>query len=157
MSDIYFKIQTRWKPTSERGSVVHTVRDHYGEGTSFTRLCTDIMFSVLKVLAVAIRTRSQSATRAAIEISKAQVDSFYQMALGLTQPDVNPTSSPEPEPAQSSGPAFVEDTSAADPVIPGSTEASGPLPTELDDRGGISLMGDPEELFEGIGSLVLDD
>ncbi|MGR3280384.1 hypothetical protein ACSYAD_35620, partial [Acaryochloris marina NIES-2412] len=122
MSDIYFKVKTQWKLTSERGVIVKTVRNHYGPGPSFTRLCIDIMFSVLKVLAVAIQTRNRAAIQGAIEVSKVQVEGYYQMALGLAQAEV-PL------------PVMVEPA----PNAPGGT-----LPAEVDDFGGISPVDDSQ-------------
>ncbi|MGR3280359.1 hypothetical protein ACSYAD_35495, partial [Acaryochloris marina NIES-2412] len=116
MSRVVLKIDTRWQLTSERGSVVNAVRTHYGPGPSFTRLCMDIMFSVLKVLAVAIQTRNRAAIQGAIEVSRVQVEGYYQMALGLAQAEVQL-------------PVMVE--AAPNP-------SGGTLPAEVDDLGGIS-------------------
>lgn len=85
MSNVYFKINTRWQPASERGNVINVVRNHVGTGSRFTRLCLDIMFSVLKVLAVAIQTRDEVAIQDAIQVSEVQVGSYYRMALGFAQ------------------------------------------------------------------------
>lgn len=135
MSDIYFKVKTQWKLTSERGVIVKTVRNHYGPGPSFTRLCMDIMFSVLKVLAVAIQTRNRAAIQGAIEVSKVQVEGYYQMALGLAQAEVQL-------------PVMVEPA----PNTPGGT-----LPAKVDDLGGISPVDESQVEFEEFEPFVMDD
>ncbi|QUY45747.1 hypothetical protein [Acaryochloris marina] len=135
MSDIYFKVKTQWKLTSERGVIVKTVRNHYGPGPSFTRLCMDIMFSVLKVLSVAIQTRNRAAIQGAIEVSKVQVEGYYQMALGLAQAEVQL-------------PVMVE---------PAPNTPDGPLPAEVDDLGGISPVDESQVEFEEFEPFVMDD
>lgn len=136
MSDIYFKVKTQWKLTSERGVIVKTVRNHYGPGPSFTRLCMDIMFSVLKVLAVAIQTRNRAVIQGAIEVSKAQVEGYYQMALGLAQAEV---------------PSF-------SPIQPNLDNPGEPLLSAVDDSpGGISPMDDSQAECEEFEPFVMDD
>ena len=132
MSDIYFKVKTQWKLTSERGVIVKTVRNHYGPGPSFTRLCMDIMFSVLKVLSVAIQTRNRAAIQGAIEVSRVQVEGYYQMALGLAEAEV-----PQP--------VMVEPTLS----IPGGT-----LPAEADDLDDTPPWDESQAEFE---EFVMDD
>lgn len=135
MSNVYFQVNTHWKPTSERGTIFSTVRSHYGAGKYFTRLCMDIMFSVLKVLSVAIQTRNRAAIQGAIEVSKVQVEGYYQMALGLAQAEVQL-------------PVMVEPA----PNTPGGT-----LPAKVDDLGGISPVDDSQVEFEEFEPFVMDD
>lgn len=132
MSRVVFRIDTRWQLTSERGSVINAVRNHYGAGKYFTSLCINIMFSVLKVLAVAIQTRNRAAIQGAIEVSRVQVEGYYQMALGLAQAEV-------------SLPVMVE---------PALNTPSGTLPAEADDLDGISPWDESQAEFE---SFDMDD
>lgn len=132
MSRVVLKIDTRWQLTSERGAVINTVRNHYGSGTSFTRLCIDIMFSVLKVLAVAIQTRNRAAIQGAIEVSKVQVEGYYQMALGLAEVEV-------PLPVM---------------VEPAPSNPGGTLSAEADDLSDIAPWDESQAEFE---SFVMDD
>ncbi|KAI9129608.1 hypothetical protein [Acaryochloris sp. CCMEE 5410] len=132
MSRVIFRIDTRWQLTSERGAIINAVRNHYGPGPSFTRLCLGIMFSVLKVLSVAIQTRNRAAIQGAIEVSRVQVEGYYQMALGLAEAEV-PL------------PVMVEPTLS----IPGGT-----LPAEADDLDDTPPWDESQAEFE---EFVMDD
>ncbi|NJM67625.1 MAG: hypothetical protein HC851_19120 [Acaryochloris sp. RU_4_1] len=135
MSNIYFRIKTQWPPNSERGFVVHAVRNHFGPGTSFTRLCTDIMFSVLRVLAVAIQTRNRAMIQQAIQISKVQIDGYYQMALGLAEFEVR----------------------MPVPIQPGLHHATGMLFAGTNDLEGKFLTEDSEDEFDLFEEILMDD
>ncbi|NJM68144.1 MAG: hypothetical protein HC851_21980 [Acaryochloris sp. RU_4_1] len=136
MARVIFRIDTRWEATSERGSMVHAVRNHFSSGTSFTRLCTEIMFSVLRVFFVAIQTHNRAEIEAAIHISKVQIDNYYQMALGLAHPI---------------------DVGVAAPIPPASNDATGILSADPNDLEGILLTEDSEEEFDEFETILTDD
>ncbi|NJM67624.1 MAG: hypothetical protein HC851_19115 [Acaryochloris sp. RU_4_1] len=74
-----FRLDTVWGKDKEIATVIKTAKAHYQR--SFGGKCVTILYAVFKPIAVALQTNSATEVRKAIEVSRDQLETFYNLAL----------------------------------------------------------------------------